>query len=252
MSQTTTPDGSGRRDAAPGRQDRESEPRRGIKSSARGTRGPRVASLVSGSILCVIALVFLAGGAWALGKDRLDRDSDGLVTFGTTELQTEQYAVVGDLQGDGPHWLYGPSVLGDARVRATSQADQPLFVGIARKDEVLRYLRGAGYATIDSFEVRSDTTHPGGPPSGPPSRESIWAASTQGAGMQTLAWAPRSGDWSIVFMNADAMASVDVRGDAGAELPALPWLAGGLLIIGGSAGLIGAWVLARAIRHGRR
>lgn len=209
-------------------------------------------SLVSGSILCVIALVFLAGGAGALWKDRLDRDLNGLVTLGTTELQTEQSAIVGDLQGDGPRWLYGPSVLGDARVRATSQADQPLFVGIARKEDVLRYLRGAGYATIDSFEVRADTTHPGGAPSGAPSRESIWAASTQGTGMQTLAWAPRSGDWSIVFMNADARAGVDLRGDASAELPALPWLAGGLLMIGGSAGLIGAWVLARAIRHGNR
>lgn len=250
MSQTMTPGGPGRRDVEPGRQDRASEPRHGIESSARGTRRPRVVPVVSGCILCVIALVFVAGGAGALWKDRLDRDSNGLVTLGTTELQTDQYAIVGDLQGSGPRWLYGSAVLGDARVRAMSQVDQPLFVGIARKIDVLRYLRGAGYATVDSFEVRSDTSHPGGAPSGPPSRESIWVASTQGVGMQTLAWAPRSGDWSIVFMNADARASVDIRGDASAELPALPWLAGGLLIIGGSAGLIGAVVLVRAIRRG--
>jgi hypothetical protein len=208
-----------------------------------------VVSLVAGSILCVVALVFLAGGGWGLWKDRVDRDGKGFVSFGTTELRTGQYAIVGDLRGDGPSWLYGSTVLGNARVRATSQAEQPLFIGIARTDDVFRYLRGAGYATIHSFEVSANTTHPGGAPSGPPSGESIWAKSTQGNGEQTLLWTPRSGDWSIVFMNADATANVDVRGDASAKLPVLPWLAGGLLIIGGAAGLIGAWVLVRAIRR---
>ena len=44
-------------------------------------------------------------------------------------------------------------------------------------------------------------------------------------------------------MNADASAGVDVRGDASAKLPDLPWLACGLLIVRGAAGFIGAWVL---------
>ncbi|HSB85158.1 MAG TPA: hypothetical protein VLD86_02560 [Ilumatobacteraceae bacterium] len=197
----------------------------------------------------MVALVLLAGGGWALWKDRVDRDGKGFVSFGTTELKTEQHAIVGDLRGDGPRWLYGSAILGDARVRATSPAEQPLFIGIARKGDVLRYLRQAGYATIYSFEVSADTTHPGGAPSGPPSRESFWAASTQGTGEQTLLWTPRAGDWSIVFMNADASANVDVRGDAGAKLPILPWLAGALLIAAAASGVAGGRVLARAIRR---
>lgn len=219
-------------------------------SADRTNTRPRVVSLVAGSILCVVALVFLTGAALALWKDRADRDRQGLVSFGTTDLRTEQYAIVGDLRGDGPGWLYGSTVLGNARVRATSHDGQPLFVGIARKADVMRYLRGAGYATIYSFEVSADTTHPGGAPSAAPSRESIWAASTQGTGQQTLVWTPRSGDWSVVLMNANAGANVDVRGDASAELPVLPWLAGGLLIIGGAAGFFGVRSLVRAIRRG--
>ena len=250
MGQMTTPDAvAGHRDDAPVRQDRASEPRQAIGSRSGRSQRRRVVSLVAGGILGVVALVFLAGGGWALWKDRVDRDGSGFVSFGTTELRTEQYAIVGDLRGDGPDWLYGSTLLGDARVRATSPAGQPLFIGIARKDDVFRYLQEAGYARIEGFEVRADTTHAGGPPSGPPSRESIWAASTQGTGPQTLLWTPRAGDWSIVFMNADGSANVDVRGDASAELPVLPWLAGGLLIIAGAAGLIGAWVLVRAIRR---
>lgn len=205
--------------------------------------------MVAGSILCVVALAFLTGGGWALWNDRVDRDSEGFVSFGNTELRTGQYAIVGDLRGDGPSWLYGSTLLGDARVRATSRAEQPLFIGIARKDDIARYLRGAGYATIHSFEVSAKTTHPGGAPSGPPAGESIWATTTQGTGEQTLLWTPRSGDWSIVFMNADGGANVDVRGDASAELPILPWLAGGLLVVGVAAGLTGVWVLVRGSRR---
>ena len=208
-------------------------------------------SLVAGSILAVVSLVFVAGGGFALWKDRIDRDGSGFVSFGTEHMQTEQYAIVGDLQGDGPSWLYGSTVLGDARVRATSQTGHPLFMGIARTDDAFRYLHGAGYATVYSFEVSADTTHPGGAPSGSPSRESIWAASAQGTGPQTLQWTRRAGDWSVVIMNADGAANVDIRGDAGATLPILPWLAGGFLIAGAVTGLIAAALLVHATRPGQ-
>lgn len=252
MSRTTTPDGSGHRGDASTRQDRANESRQAAGHGPGRGRRRRVVSLVAGSILCVVALVFVASGGLALWKDRVSRDSEGFVSFGTTDLRTGQYAIVGDLRGDGPSWIYGSRVLGEARVRATSQDEQPLFIGIARKDDVLGYLQGVGYATIYSFEVRPDTTHPGEAPSGRPSGESIWAASTQGTGQQVLRWTPRAGDWSVVLMNADARAQVDVRGDAAAKLPVLPWLAAGFLITGAAAGWLGAWVLVRAIRRDDR
>jgi hypothetical protein len=208
--------------------------------------------LVTGAIVCVLAVALLAGGGWALWKDRVDRDSSGFVSIGTASLRTDTYAIVGDLHGDGPSWWWESGVLGDSRVRATSELQQPLFIGIARTDDLLSYLRGAGYATIDSFEVSADTTHAGGPPSGPPSRESIWASSTQGTGEQTLRWDSRAGDWSIVLMNADAGSGVAIHGDASAELPILPWVALGLLVVGAALGFIGGWLLVRGIRAQRR
>src|SRR5262245_254069 len=249
MSQKQTPLGLPHRDDAPVDRDRAPELNSAPGPGPGGRRRHRGVSLVAGSILCVFAVVFLAGGGWALWKDRVDRDAHGFVSLGTTDLRTETYAIVGDLRGDGPSWLWGSTVLGDARVRATSESERPLFIGVARTDDLFRYLRGAGYATIDSFEVTADTTHRGGAPSGSPSRESIWAASTQGTGKQTLLWTPRSGDWSIVFMNADAGAGVAVHGDGSAELPILPWVAVGLLVAAGVAGFVGTWVLVRAIRR---
>ena len=77
------------------------------------------------------AVVLLAGGGWALWKDRVDRDASGFVSIGTASLRTDTYAIVGDLHGDGPSWLWESGVLGDSRVRATSDVKEPLFIGIA-------------------------------------------------------------------------------------------------------------------------
>jgi len=203
--------------------------------------------LVAGSILCLFAVVFLASGVWGLWVDRMDR-SDGFVTIGTTQLHTGTYAFDSPLHGDGPRWIYGPSVLGTARVRASSDTAHPLFIGIARTTDVARYLDGAGHATIAHLATGDVTTHDGGAPAAPPEHAVQWAASTQGIGEQTLVWKPRSGDWSIVLMNADATSGVAVRGDLGAKMPPLPWIAGGLLLLGTLLGCVGAWLIVRGIR----
>lgn len=227
----------------------DTSPKLPVVADSRPSSGRRIVRLTVGGIVGVVAVVCLVGGGWALWKDRVDRDGSGFVTIRTSDLGTQTYAIVGDLRGDGPAWLYGSSVIGDERVRATSSSTQPLFIGIARKTDVARYLSGVGYATIYNFEVTSHTTHAGGPPPSAPSREAIWAATAQGAGEQTLFWTPRDGDWSVVLMNADASAGVAVHGSASAKLPILPWVAGGLLVLAIGSGLTSAWVVVRELRR---
>jgi hypothetical protein len=211
----------------------------------------RFGSLIGGSILCLLAVCFLAGGTWALWVDRIDR-SGGYVTIGTTKLSTGTYAFQSPLHGDGPRWLYGETVWGTARFHATSQTTHPLFVGIARTNDVARYLNGTGYATIQHLVTGDVTTHEGGAPSAPPGRALAWAASTQGDGQQVLRWKPRSGDWSIVLMNVDASPGVALHGDLGAKAPFLPWLGVGLFIVGAVLASIGGWLLVRGLRGIRR
>lgn len=211
-------------------------------------RRHRVLSLVAGSILCLFAVSFLGTGGWALWVDRMDRDASGFVSIGTTDLRTPASALVGDLRGDGPRWVYGSRIWGTARVRATSQNGGALFMGIARTRDVTRYLGGAGYGTIEHLATNDVTTHPGGAVSAPPSQAGVWAASTQGTGRQTLLWKPRAGDWQIVVMNADASAGVAVQGGLSAKFPPAPWVAGGLLIVGAALAVGGGWLLVRGIR----
>lgn len=218
-----------------------------VAPEVQGTGRRRKGRMVAGGILCVLAVVLLAGGGWALWTDRLERDAGGFLSTGTLRMDTDTYAIVSETRGDGPSWLYGPAVLGDTRVRVTSQNEQPVFVGIARTEDVSRYLDGAGYATIEHFQTSDGTTHEGRAPTYPPAQTSIWATSSEGTGQQVLHWDARDGNWSIVLMNAEAGAGVEVRGDLGAEVPILPWLTGALLIAAVASGLVGAWLLTRAI-----
>ena len=45
-------------------------------------------------------------------------------------------------------------------------------------------------------------------------------------------WDPKKGSWTVVVMNADARPGIDVGADLGARMPAVPWIAIGLLASG--------------------
>ena len=73
-----------------------------------------------------------------------------------------------------------------------------------------------------------------------------------GPGTQTLAWQVAGGRWTVVVMNADATAPVSVRVNVAATLPALPWVATGLLIAGVFFLLAGGLLIALPVRGASR
>jgi hypothetical protein len=64
-------------------------------------------------------------------------------------------------------------------------------------------------------------------------------------------WDPHGGSWTVVAMNADGRAGVGVQADLGARMPAVLWIAIGLLI-GGAGFLSGGVMLATGAIRGRR
>jgi hypothetical protein len=64
-------------------------------------------------------------------------------------------------------------------------------------------------------------------------------------------WEPEDGSWTVVVMNADAQPGIDVGADLGARMPAVTWIAVGVLAAGGLFLAGGALLIAGAIR-GRR
>jgi len=216
--------------------------------------GGRIAMLAVGALLALIALCLLIGGAYGLWLHTTQR-SDGYVMTSSEPFATGSYALATRtlrISSDVPGFLYGRDWLGDVRIRGESaNAGRPLFIGIARKDDVDRYLAGVGHSDVTDINANPfGTTYrpsyrdqPGGKPAIPPERASFWVARVAGTGSQALTWSVKKGRWAVVVMRPDGSRGVSADLAAGAKLPALLWvsiglLALGLLIAGGAAALI--------------
>lgn len=212
-----------------------------------GWTAPRIVSVVVGSILLLVSLGLLAGGGAATWLDNTQRDSFGYLTSDAQSFATSGYAITSDRIALGTSDIVAPSkLLGTVRFRVTaSDPRQAIFVGIAPEQAVERYLAGVSHATITNWTRALDRfpSQIGTPPRVLPSSSSIWVASASGAGTQTLTWKPTGGDWRVVVMYRDARPGVSVTADAGATLPALGWIAGGLFAAGGVLLLAGILLL---------
>lgn len=210
----------------------------------------RVLPIVFGSLAALVAVVLLALGGlgvWALTQ----RDDDGYFTTHTHSLSTGTFALSTssiDL-GGAPGWFAD----GAGTVRISASSAQPIFLGIGKADDVAGYLARVSHTQItdfdaDPFKVSSHIV-PGTAPPAPPARQGLWHAQASGSGTQTLSWKIESGKWSAVAMNADGTRHVAVAFQVGARVPALQWVALGLLIAGALLGALSGWLLYLGLRR---
>ena len=222
--------------------------------SSRWTAG-RITALVIGSLLVLLSLVVLGAGGTALWADRTQREA-GYATTDVHEFSTEGSALATkptDLGSSGVGWLYSPGVLGKIRIRVTStNAGSALFLGIGRSSDVDRYLGGVQHTVISDFRTEQTETIGGGTSVSAPGRQPFWVASDSGAGARTVVWDPKDGSWTVVVMNADGHPGIAVGADLGAKVPALPWIALGLLLAGAIFMTGGALLVVGGIRRGRQ
>ena len=187
----------------------------------------RIAGFVAGAAVSLVALGVLVLGALALWGDSKKDDAGYLSThterFGaqTRALTTENL----DVDLDGGQWVVDQTDLGEVRLEVASQANKPVFVGIARTDRLSSYLRNVAHTSVtdinsDPFEA-SYRPVPGERKPAHPAEAGIWAASTHGSGIQSLTWDVEDGDWSVVVMNEDGSPGVYADISAGAKLPFL-------------------------------
>jgi Domain of unknown function (DUF4389) len=202
------------------------------------SRGGGIALIVVGSIVTLVALGLLAGGGLLMWADRTQRNAFGYLTSPSVRLAASSYAIAAtniDLAVSSPAWHVPSDALGTVRVTATSASDKAVFLGIARRSDVQRYLQGIAYDELTGYAGASDgptyRSHSGGAPTAPVS-QTFWSAQATGAGRQALTWKVASGQWAVVLMNADASQGVAADATVGATAPFLFGLALGLLIGG--------------------
>jgi hypothetical protein len=213
----------------------------------------RIAALIAGGLLALLAAALLLGGIALVAAHLTQRDDDGFYTSPTTRLATSTYALTGegiDLGDVGATADWSVDEI-DAmtRIRVDPAGDVPLFVGVAPESAVNAYLRGVNHDQVRDVSHhdsgwRADLTRvPGTQTPAAPGSQRFWAASSSGAGTQTVRWKPRSGQWSVVVMRADGGRNIAADVKVGVRLNLLLWigvglLAAGVLAAGGAAGLI--------------
>jgi hypothetical protein len=222
-----------------------------VPGGSRWTAG-RIAPLVIGALLVLVSLVLLGGGGTGMWAYLAKRDA-GYVTTSVHRFSTAGSALATKpthLGSAGVGWLYSPTLLGKLRIRVTPVSAGPaLFVGIARSEDVDRYLTGVDHTVIDDFWDSEVKPVAGGRVTSAPQAQRFWVASSSGVGTRSLAWKPADGTWTVVVMNADGRPGVDIGADLGARTPALPWVALGLLVAGAVFMAGGVLLIVGAIRR---
>ena len=229
------------------------EPEAGAPAATGGGGAGRIVLLVIGSIAALFAFGALAGGCALVAVDQTQRDDDGFLMSPSEDLSTPTFAIVSEsaeLDTSGAEWALD-AFLGTVRIR--SESDRPVFVGIARADDVAAYLGGVERDAVSDFD--GDPRYerePGEAPHGPPGDQTFWVASASGTGEQTVEWEPEDGFWQAVLMNVDASRGVSSDVSIGAELDSVLWVGLGLLAVGALLAAGAALAITAGIRRGRR
>jgi hypothetical protein len=207
--------------------------------------GGRIALLIVGSIVALLATGLMATGGTGLVFDQTQRDDQGYLMSSSERYSTSTYALLTErVELYGPGWVPN-GLLGTVKLR--SDSPRPVFIGIGPAREVERYL-----AKVPRAELRGlgDVTRKGlggtAAPA-PPQSQSFWVARTTGSGDQAVRWKARDGNWRAVVMAADGGRGVDTELSVGATFPDLDWLSAGvlaggavLLLVGGTLIYLGA------------
>jgi hypothetical protein len=193
---------------------------------------------VAASLVGLLALLLGAGGVAGLWA-RYGASDHGWITSGSHRYAASGRAIVsGSLDADGiPNWL-----VAKARITASSGNGHRLFVGVARRADVDRYLAGVAHSTVEDvnfgpFDATYSSTGGTVVPARP-AAQTFWVESGTG----TASWKIRNGHWRVVVMNADgsprvvadAKVGVTIRG---ALAVALSLLGVGLALAAGAVAL---------------
>lgn len=216
--------------------------------------GGRIPALVTGAFLVLLSLALLGAGGTALWADRTQRDG-GYVTTGVHEFSTAGSALATkptELGSAGIGWLYSPTLLDEVRIRVTpTEPGSRLFVGIGPSTDVDRYLAGVSHTVIDDFRTEKVEAVDGGASGSAPGTQDFWVAFDAGPGARTLEWDPTDGSWTVVVMNTNGRPGISVGADLGARMPAVSWIAVGLLVAGAAVLAGGVLLAGGAIRRRR-
>lgn len=196
--------------------------------------------------MLVIGVLFVTSGlaltslGLAAGVVALQQQDGRYLVTGTAPYSSDGHAVISEdvtisMDGGAGDAVLPADVLGLA-LQGTAGSDSDVFLGIGPAEDVAGYLDGVEHSVVTAvgttpFQPRYREIPGTGSPK-PPGEQDFWVESVEGTGAQQLEWELTSGDWTIVVMNADASAPVDVGLRVGVRSSLIGPAAVALLFIG--------------------
>lgn len=180
---------------------------------------------------------------------------DGRFEMPETTARTRGHALVFDAIYIRGNLATSGSLAATLGIDVRPREDGDVFVGVGPSARVRRYLAGVPYDRV----VRVDW--PGGAGTEPvrgtgvldePPGDQLWWETSDAGPTASVDWTARSGDWSVVIMNADGSAGVDVAGNVDVALPILGPLSIGTLLFGIALLAIGVILTVRGARSPAR
>ena len=192
--------------------------------------------LVFGIIGLLVSIYFLVGGGICLLSNSTTKDSEGFYSTWTIQIKRDSYAIV--LMPDGIDIDGGWDIV-DLTIKVECSNNNPsnqIFVGVAGEADIDAYLSGVDYDEIIALRIfpsrANYQNHSGSIVHEGPTSQAFWVESTYGAGTRNLTWEPEPNRHSLVLMNEDGSAGMDIHLVVGTEAPLL-FIAGvGSLMVG--------------------
>ncbi|MFC2062363.1 DUF4870 domain-containing protein [Chloroflexota bacterium] len=201
----------------------------------------KILLLVFGVIVLLISIGLLVGGGALLWAENTIKDSEGFYSTKTIKIEKDSYAIVtgpADIDIDaGWDWGWDLGNLATFKIEGlNNDPSKQIFIGVARVSDIDSYLSGVDYDEIKRLHIYPDSVdyqnHPGSIVPEDPTSQTFWTESTYGTGTQILEWVLEPGSHSLVLMNDDGSAGVDMGIVLGAKVPLLLGVGVGLLVGG--------------------
>ena len=216
----------------------------------------KILLLILGVLIIVWSVGLLIAGGALLWVNSALMDSEGFLTTRTIDLEQDSHAIVtapADIDL-GVEWMWDWVPLVTFKIEGSNDdPSKQIFIGIADESYLSTYLNDVAYDEITGFSFYpyrvSYTNHQGDSEPAAPTSETFWRASVHDAGTQTLEWELEAGRYSLVLMNDDGSAGVDLSVLFGVKIPPVFGIAIGLIVGGTIALIIGILMVFFAIRR---
>jgi len=221
----------------------------------------KIILLVFGVIVVLISLALLAAGGTLMWVDKVHIDDEGFIASNTIDIERDSHAVITgsiDIDEAGLRALKWMGLVTDFEIEGRSNDSSiGIFIGVADESDVEAYLSNVAYDEMTltdfgwqlSIDEVAYTRHSGSSTPPAPTSETFWTASAYGAGIQTMKWETEVGRHSIVLMNDDGSAGVDLSVIYKVNIPSIFGLSLGLIIGGVVVLIIGGLMVFFAVRR---